>query len=130
MNSNYITDNTTGWSGTTDIQLPGFVTLGLQIGTPANQKNMNTLHTFNGWATIPFEKLLQISPEEYRDFKKYFSFDALKGMRFGQSFCNYFGIRDNLLFITTDPEWCNNYIEHEYVKKNPRAKNCTTKAIP
>lgn len=126
MTLNYITDNTTGWCGTTDIKLPGFVTLGLQIGIPENQKNTNTLLTFNGWATTPFVKSLQISPEEYAVFKQHFSFDGLRGLRFGQSFCNYFDVKDNLLFITADPEWCDQYIRREYL----RPKNSKTKVIP
>lgn len=76
---------------------------------------MITSHTFSGWATTPFEKLTQISLEQYQEFKSHFSFEALRGKTYGRSFCDHFGIADNLLLFTRDPAWCDNYIRKEYV---------------
>ena len=39
-----------------------------------------------------------ISSEEYDLWKKDYTWDALHGIRYGQSFCNRFGITDNLLY--------------------------------
>ena len=59
---------------------------------------------------------MKISPRQYSDFKKDFSFDALRGKTFGRSFCDHFGIADNLLWFTADPEWCDRYIQQQYLK--------------
>ena len=45
-----------------------------------------------------------------------FTFEALQGQRYGQSFCNHFGISDNLLYYTQWPvEQVNDYIERYYI---------------
>ena len=45
--------------------------------------------------------------------------DALHGIRYGQSFCNRFGISDNLLYYTTwPPEQLDEYIKKNYIEKS------------
>ena len=56
-----------------------------------------------------------INKTEFEQWKKEFSFDALHGLRYGQSFCNKFEITDNILFFQRDPEYCDNYIEENYI---------------
>jgi hypothetical protein len=43
---------------------------------------------------------IKVTEEQYADWKRQFTADALLGLRYGQSFCNRFGITDNLLFLT------------------------------
>jgi hypothetical protein len=55
-----------------------------------------------------------ISQDDFELWKKDVILDALYGIRYGQSFCNRFGISDNLLYYTT---WPTEQLE-EYIKKN------------
>lgn len=58
-----------------------------------------------------------ISPAEFESWQQHYMFDALKGLRYGQSFCNRFNITDNILYYTqfsTIPE-CDRYIRKNYV---------------
>ena len=58
-----------------------------------------------------------ISNEQYESWKQEFSWDALKGLRYGQSFCNSFGVNDNILFYTRDVNECDRYIKNTYLSK-------------
>lgn len=59
---------------------------------------------------------LRITEEEFQFWKKEINmFDALKGIRFGQSFCNHFGITNNLLYYTMGPEAAEHYIRKTYI---------------
>jgi hypothetical protein len=60
---------------------------------------------------------IQVTGQQYEDWKKQFTADALRGQRYGQSFCNRFGITDNLLFFTTEIEWCEDYIRKQYLAR-------------
>ena len=60
---------------------------------------------------------IKVTQEQYEDWKRQFTVDALRGQRYGQSFCNRFGITDNLLFYTTEIEWCENYIRKQYLAR-------------
>lgn len=58
----------------------------------------------------------KIDREEYEQWRKDFIWEALHGMRYGQSFCNRFGLHDNHLFYNTgDVEWADNYIRKTYI---------------
>jgi hypothetical protein len=58
----------------------------------------------------------KIDPEEYEQWRKDFIWEALHGMRYGQSFCNRFGLHDNHLFYNNgDIEWADNYIKKTYI---------------
>jgi len=60
-----------------------------------------------------------ISQEDFDLWQQDFTWDALHGIRYGQSFCNRFGILDNLLYYTTwPPEQQDEYIKKNYVKNN------------
>jgi hypothetical protein len=59
----------------------------------------------------------QISMEQFTEWKDQYSFDGLRGLRYGQSFCNHFGITDNILYYTMfDVAQCNDYIMKRYIK--------------
>jgi hypothetical protein len=57
-----------------------------------------------------------ITQEDYQQWKKDFIWEALHGIRYGQSFCNRFGITDNILFYSPgDVRWCDDYIRKTYL---------------
>jgi hypothetical protein len=43
-----------------------------------------------------------VSQDQYYEWRRLSVFDALKGLRYGQSFCNTFDVTDNLLFYARD----------------------------
>ena len=57
----------------------------------------------------------KVSRADYLSWQQGFVFDALQGLRYGQSFCNHFDITDNILFYDRDPEWADSYIRAYYV---------------
>jgi hypothetical protein len=60
-----------------------------------------------------------ISQDDFELWQKDVIWDALHGIRYGQSFCNRFNITDNLLYYTTWPvEQLDNYIEKNYVDRS------------
>lgn len=56
-----------------------------------------------------------ISHADYLTWQHGFVFEALQGLRYGQSFCNCFDITDNILFYEQDAEWADVYIRQNYV---------------
>jgi hypothetical protein len=59
-----------------------------------------------------------IDPEDYTQWKQDFIWEALHGMRYGQSFCNRFGITDNHLYYNNgNIEWADNYIKKTYIAR-------------
>ena len=58
----------------------------------------------------------KISLEEYQQWKEDFVWEALHGQRYGQSFCNRFGLHDNHLYYNTGGiEWADEYIRKTYI---------------
>lgn len=57
-----------------------------------------------------------ITKQEFLDWKKSYTFDGLKGIDYGVSFCLHFEIIDYLLVFSHDAEWCDNYIKKVYLK--------------
>ena len=58
----------------------------------------------------------KISRHEYEQWARGFVFEGLRDLRYGQSFCNRFNIRDNILFYSTTVEEADRYIEEHYIK--------------
>jgi hypothetical protein len=59
-----------------------------------------------------------IDPEDYTQWKEDFIWEALHGQRYGQSFCNRFGITDNHLYYNTGGiDWADNYIKKTYLAR-------------
>ena len=64
----------------------------------------------------PFKTSHKVSLEQYTEWKDHYSFDGLRGLRYGQSFCNHFDISDNILYYTIfDVDQCNDYIIKRYI---------------
>jgi hypothetical protein len=60
-----------------------------------------------------------ITRKKFNRWKQNFSFDALHGQRYGQSFCNHFNITDNLLYYNSwSVDQTNEYIENNYVERS------------
>jgi hypothetical protein len=68
--------------------------------------------------TIPYNYPRDNTPVESMDYQQWRQeavFDMLRGVRYGQSFCNRFDITDNILFYERDPEWADVYIRKTYI---------------
>lgn len=57
----------------------------------------------------------KISLSAYRKWQKYFSFDALKGKHYGQSFSDYFKIQDYRILYESNWEKCDALIKREWI---------------
>jgi hypothetical protein len=57
----------------------------------------------------------RITLEQYEAWRKDAIFDGLRGIRFGQSFCNSFDITDNILFFTLNHVDADEYIRKLYI---------------
>jgi hypothetical protein len=56
-----------------------------------------------------------VESADYQQWRQEAGFDMLRGVRYGQSFCNRFDITDNILFYEQDPEWADVYIRKNYI---------------
>jgi hypothetical protein len=60
-----------------------------------------------------------ITKKKFNRWQQDFTFDALQGQRYGQSFCNTFGITDNLLFYNSwSVDQIDKYIEKNYIARS------------
>jgi hypothetical protein len=60
-----------------------------------------------------------ITLTEYEQWRESYTFLALKGQRYGQSFCNTFGITDNHLYYNTGGvDWSDAYIRKTYIARS------------
>ena len=57
-----------------------------------------------------------VSREEYLEWKRGFVFEAMRNLSFGQSFCRYFDIRDNILYYAATMADADAYIMKNYVR--------------
>jgi hypothetical protein len=62
-----------------------------------------------------------VPTEDYEQWRRDYIWEALHGIRYGQSFCNRFGITDNHLYYNDynngSTEWADDYIRKTYVVK-------------
>jgi hypothetical protein len=57
-----------------------------------------------------------VTQEDYEQWRHDYIWEALHGIRYGQSFCNRFGITDNHLYYAPgDISWCDRYIRKIYL---------------
>ena len=63
------------------------------------------------------ERRNSILQEEYDAWRGEFVFDGIRGMRYGQSFCNHFGITDYVLFYMLDWDRADQHIKKLYLAK-------------
>ena len=61
------------------------------------------------------ERRNSIPPVEYEAWKREFTFEGIRGARYGQSFCNHFGITDYVLFYKVDWESADQHIRTVYL---------------
>jgi hypothetical protein len=60
-----------------------------------------------------------ISQEEFDQWREDFIWEALHGQRYGQSFCNRFGLHDNHLYYNTGGvDWADEYIRKTYIDRS------------
>jgi hypothetical protein len=65
------------------------------------------------------EPSVPITLAEYEQWRESYTFLALKGQRYGQSFCNRFGITDNHLYYNTGGvDWSDAYIRKTYLARS------------
>jgi hypothetical protein len=63
------------------------------------------------------ERQNSITEAEYSEWKRAFTFEGIKGARYGQSFCNHFGIVDYVLFYKVDWASADQHIRAVYLAK-------------
>lgn len=73
----------------------------------------NMVNDLTQTSGITFRK--RISARQYQQWLKQYTWDALRNLRYGQSFCNYFDITDHRLFYERNADRCNNLIQCEYL---------------
>ncbi len=56
-----------------------------------------------------------LTPATYQQWDREFIFDAMRDLRYGQAFCNEFGITDNHLFYERDIERARERIRRHYL---------------
>jgi len=57
-----------------------------------------------------------VSLKEYQQWTRGFVFEAMRNLSYGQSFCNHFGIRDNILYYAGTMADADEYIRKNYVR--------------
>jgi hypothetical protein len=63
------------------------------------------------------ERRNSILQAEYDAWRNEFVFDGIRGMRYGQSFCNHFDITDYVLFYKVDWAGADQHIKAVYLAK-------------
>ena len=58
-----------------------------------------------------------ITEADYSEWKRAFTFEGIKGLRYGQSFCNHFDITDYVLFYKMDWASADLHIRAVYLAK-------------
>lgn len=63
-------------------------------------------------------KRTKIKQTQYEEWKRKWVFDALAGMRYGESFCKYFGISNGSpLYFFRDKKVSEHWINDNYIEK-------------
>ena len=63
------------------------------------------------------EQQNSVTEAAYEDWKREFTFEGIRGMRYGQSFCNHFDITDYVLFYKIDWVSADQHIRTVYLAK-------------
>jgi hypothetical protein len=58
-----------------------------------------------------------VSEDNYHEWQKIYTWHALVDQRYGQSFCNHFGISDNRLYYERDWVKCDSIIRSEWLAR-------------
>jgi len=86
---------------------------GIYMGDSVFESMISTL-SFND---TKVNRAYSISPAEYDEWKRAFTFEGIKGARYGQSFCNHFDITDYVLFYKADWASADLHIRTVYLAK-------------
>jgi hypothetical protein len=79
---------------------------------------MSAFEQMVSWVDRTGQPRESITQEEYEQWQRDYTLLALRGQRYGQSFCNTFGVNDNHLYYNTDGvEWADNYIKKNYIAR-------------
>ena len=65
----------------------------------------------------PGAELNSVDLDSYLEWQRNYTFDALQNIRYGQSFCNHFDIRDNRIFYDRDWVRCDVLIRKEWLSR-------------
>ena len=57
----------------------------------------------------------KVTMSAYKKWQKLFSFDALRGKKYGESFCDYFDITDYRIKFDSNWDSCDRIIRSEWV---------------
>jgi len=57
-----------------------------------------------------------VSQQDYEQWARGFVFESLRNQRYGQSFCNRFDIKDNILFFASTVAQADEYIKKHYIR--------------
>ena len=60
----------------------------------------------------------RISHDNYEQWRKQFTWDALHNLRYGQSFCNHFGIQDHRIYFERNWQVCDTVIQREWLARS------------
>lgn len=58
----------------------------------------------------------RVNRADYDQWARGFIFEGLRDQRYGQSFCNRFGIKDNILFYSGSVAEADRYIQKNYLR--------------
>lgn len=61
--------------------------------------------------------LHHVPEDKYEQWQKEYVWDALQDQRFGQSFCNTFNIKDNIIYYERDWVRADAYIRRHYIAR-------------
>jgi len=59
-----------------------------------------------------------IPRSDYEQWRKQYTWDALNDLRYGQSFCNHFGITDHRIFFERKWQTCDTLIQREWLARS------------
>ena len=63
------------------------------------------------------EQQSSVTKAAYEDWKREFTFEGIRGLRYGQSFCNHFDITDYVLYYKMDWASADQHIRTVYLEK-------------
>ena len=63
------------------------------------------------------EQQNSVTEAAYEDWKREFTFEGIRGARYGQSFCNHFDITDYVLYYKMDWASADQHIRTVYLEK-------------
>ena len=63
------------------------------------------------------EQQNSVTEAAYEDWKREFTFEGIRGLRYGQSFCNHFDITDYVLYYKMDWASADQHIRTVYLEK-------------